>query len=139
VEGTTNASGKVTLKVCATKSGLVRVRTTGAVPVGGFTMLVKGRPALPPRSLTAKSKSPGSVSLSWAKPFFTGGASVTSYRAVFTAPGKTTVTRTLSIYGGTPLVMRVSGLAHATKYAVKLFAITKYGVSDATSATVPVA
>jgi len=139
VEGTTNASGKVTLKVCATKSGLVRVRTTGAVPVGGFTMLVKGRPALPPRSLTAKSKSPGSVSLSWAKPFFTGGASVTAYRAVFTAPGKPTVTRTLTVRTGTSLVMRVAGLAHATKYMVKLTAITKYGVSDPVVATVPVA
>ena len=139
LSGTTNASGKVTLKVCATKSGLVRVRTTGAVPVGGFTILVKGRPSLPPRSLTALSKSAGSVSLSWAKPFFTGGATVTSYRAVFAATGKATVTRTLTVRTGTSLVMRVAGLAHATKYTVKLSAITKYGVSDPTVTTVPVA
>jgi hypothetical protein len=138
LSGFTNAVGKVTLKVCATKSGLVRVKTTGAVPVGGFTVLVKGRPSLPPRSLTALSKSPGSVSLSWAKPFFTGGATVTSYRATFTSAGKTTITRTLAIRSGVPLVMGVSGLAHATNYMVKLTAITKYGVSDPSVAAVPV-
>jgi len=139
LSGTTGANGKVTLRVCATKSGLVRVRTTGAVPVGGFTLLVKGAPSLAPGSFTAKSKAPGSVSLSWAKPFYSGGVPVTSYKAVLTAAGKATVTKTLPVTAVTKLRMTATGLAHATRYTVKLYAITKYGTSDPVTATVPVA
>jgi len=139
LSGVTNSLGKVTLRVCATKSGVVRVRTTGAVPIGGFTLLVRGGPSLPPGSFTAKSKSPGSVSLSWAKPFFTGGALVTSYKVVLTTVGKPTVVKVLRVGARTPLKLTVTGLAHAKTYTVKLYAITKYGTSDPVIATVPIA
>jgi len=143
--GRTAANGRVTLKVCATKSGVVRVKSAGAVAVGSFTLLVKGKPSLPPRSLSAKSKSvanaatSGSVSLSWAKPFFAGGALVTSYKVVLTAVGKPTVVKVLRVGARTPLKVTVTGLAHAKTYTVKLYAITKYGTSDAVVTTVPVA
>jgi len=143
--GSTGANGKVTLKVCATKSGVVRVKSAGAVPVGAFTILVKGKPSLAPRSLTAKSKVvanagvTGSVNLSWAKPFFTGGAPVTRYKAVLTAVGKLDVTKTLTVKASTPLKMTIAGLVHAKRYTVKLYAITKYGTSDPVVTTVPIA
>ena len=143
--GATGTNGKVTLKVCATKSGVVRVKSAGAVPVGAFTLLVRGKPSLPPRSLTAKSKTvanagvTGSASLSWAKPFFTGGATVTSYKAVLTATGKPTITKVLTVKSTTALKMTVAGLAHAKRYTVKLYAITKYGTSDLIAVSVPVA
>ena len=138
--GRTNARGKVTLRICATKSGVVRVKSAGALPVGSFTLLVRGRPSLPVRSVTAKSKSIGTISVSWARPFFTGGAPVLRYRVVVATPGKADVVRNVPVTSATtPLRRTVTSLLHAQRYVVSIYAITKYGVSDPVRVTVPVA
>jgi hypothetical protein len=137
--GKTDNRGKVSLRVCATKSGLFKVKSKGAVPVGAFMLLVKGKPALPPRALTGKSPKPGQARVSWSRPAFTGGATVTSYKVTFAARGKATVTSTLKVGATTPLLVKVSGLAHATRYTATVQAITKYGISDSASTSVSVA
>jgi hypothetical protein len=139
LSGVTGPTGKVSLRVCAMKSGTVRIRSTGAVPVGSFTLLVKGKPALPPTSLSARSTAVGQVSLSWARPVYNGGAAVTAYRVTLTRSGAAPVVRTLPVTATTELMMAVTGLSHAKRYTVRVQAITKYGVSDATTTTVPVA
>jgi len=146
LSGTTNALGKVTLRVCASKSGVFKVRTAGAVPVGGFTLLVRGKPSLPPTALSAESRTVGAVSgqygtarLAWGKPFFTGGVAVTSYRVTLTRAGAVPVVKTLPVTSATKLQMNVGGLTHAKKYTVKVQAVTKYGLSDAAVTTVAVA
>jgi hypothetical protein len=140
LSGVTNFRGKVALRVCATKSGLVRVRTAGALPAGSFTLLVRGLPSLPVRSVTAKSPSAGRLSMSWAPPFFTGGASVLRYRIEAATPGQTTVVREVPVKSiSTPLSKTVTGLLNARRYTVRIYAITKYGRSDAVVKTVSVA
>jgi YVTN family beta-propeller protein len=137
--GVTNARGQIALRVCATKSGVFTVKAKGAVPVGAFTLLVNGKPSLQPRSLTATSPKLGQVRLSWAKPFFTGGATVTAYKATFTAKGKPTVVKELKVTAKSKLLLTVDGLSHATRYAVAVQAVTRYGVSDPVVATASVA
>ena len=146
LSGYTNSTGKVTLKVCASKSGVFRVKSAGAVPVGAFTLLVKGNPSLSPSSLSAKSKTVGLISgqygtasLSWAKPFFTGGATVTKYTVTLSRAGAATITKVVTVKTGTKLALTVGGLTHAKTYTVKVTATTKYGTSDAAVTKVAVA
>lgn len=137
--GVTDARGRVRLTVCATKSGEYRVRSAGAMPVGGYTMLVLGAPALPPKSVSAWSPRIGVATLSWERPDFTGGATVSAYRLTLTAPGKATLTRTVPWKPGRSLSTSFRGLAHATTYQVSVRAVTKHGVSDPFVTSVPVA
>jgi Fibronectin type III domain len=146
LSGYTNSTGKVTLKVCASKSGVFRVKSAGAVPVGAFTLLVKGKPSLPPTALTAKSKTVGLISgqygtasVSWAKPFFTGGATVTKYTVTLSRAGAPTITKVVTVKAGTKLALNIGGLTHAKTYTVKVTATTKYGTSDAAVTKVAVA
>ena len=136
----TNTSGKATLRVCATKSGTFQVRAKGAMTSGSLTLLVKGKPALPPRSARAKSVRPGAAVVSWVKPFYSGGTDVTGYRIVVSSPGKPTRVNFLKVFNpSTKLAVAFDGLAHAKMYTVQIVAITKYGSSDPATTTVPVA
>lgn len=140
LSGLTNSQGKVSLRICATKSGVVRVRSTGALSARAFTLLVRGRPSLPVRSVTAKSRSAGSISVSWARPFFTGGASVVRYRVTASTVGATPVVRDVPVTSSaTPLRRTITSLRHATRYVVRIYALTRYGWSDPYTVTVPVA
>jgi hypothetical protein len=137
LSGVTNSAGKVTLKLCATKSGTYRVKSAGAVPVGSFTLYVKGKSALPPRNLSAKSTTIGlstglygTASITWRAPAFTGGAPVTKYTITLTRAGAATIVKTVVMRVGTRLALAVAGLTHAKTYTVKITATTKYGTSD---------
>jgi hypothetical protein len=74
------------------------------------------------------------VSIKWAQPSYVGGASTVSYKVVLSAKGQPTVT-TLE----TAKAVTVTGLHQAVRYAVSVFAVTKYGTSVATVTKVGVA
>lgn len=137
--GVTDARGRVQLRVCATKSGVYRVRSAGAMPVGGYTLRVRGAASMPPAAVTAFSPRIGTATVTWRRPSFTGGATVSAYRVVLTARGEPTIQRTIQSRPGTNLTASFTGLAHATTYRVSVIAVTKYGLSDAGVTTVPVA
>jgi hypothetical protein len=139
LSGVTDARGRVKLRVCATKSGVYRVRSAGAMPVGGYALRVRGAAPMPPAAVTAYSPQIGTATVTWRRPSFTGGATVSAYRVVLTAQGKPTVRRTVQVQPGTSLTASFRGLAHATTYRVSVVAVTKHGVSDDGVATVPVA
>ena len=138
--GYTNAAGKVALRLCATKSGVVRVRAAGAVPIGAFTLLVRGTPPLQVRSVTVKSPNPGTASISWARPYFTGGVPVVRYRVTVAARGIPTRMKAISVASAsTPLRTAFGGLLRARRYSVQIVAINRYGTSDPFITSVAVA
>jgi hypothetical protein len=147
LSGVTGSNGKVTLKVCAKKSQTFTMVTSGAVPVGTVQIRVKGAPSLPVTSVTARSLAQGQVRSSWNAPSYLGGAPVLQYKIVATAPGAKTVTKinaaTLSKKGAITKAAATSatltGLVNAKTYTVKIYAVTKYGTSDAVTLSVPVA
>ena len=134
LSGTTNSSGAVTLKFCATKTGTVLFRATGAYAAGAYNVFVKG--SAPTAVLGALTSTPalGQASVSWNAPVFNGGSAITKYVLTFTAQGKKTVTVTATRTSTT-----VQGLAHATNYLVSIIAFNKYGSSPAMKVKVSVA
>ena len=147
LSGRTNASGKVTLKVCGLKSGDYTLKTEGAVPVGTVRVHVVGAPSTPVTSVSARSTAAGQVRTSWNAPEYTGGAPVLQYKIQATATGSKTLTiinaaklnKSGSVITPASAVATFSGLTNATKYTVKIYAITKYGTSDPYIVSVPVA
>jgi YVTN family beta-propeller protein len=134
LSGITNSSGAVTLKFCATKTGTVLFKATGAYAAGAYRVFVKGN--APTAVLGALTSTPalGQAFVSWNAPVFNGGSAITKYVLTFTAQGKKTVTVTATRTSTT-----VQGLAHATNYSVSIIAFNKFGSSPAMKVKVSVA
>jgi hypothetical protein len=132
----TNSSGSAQLRVCATKSGEYRFKTTGAAAVGSVQLRVRGAAPLPPTAVTVRSPEVGQARITWNPPSYSGGLPVTGYTITASARGKRTVTRNVS---GSVRTLTLSGLANATSYTVSITARTARGASDPVRTSVPVA
>jgi hypothetical protein len=132
--GTTSSTGAVTLRLCASASGVVTFKAVGAYVRGGVQLRVKHGPPLAVPKVTASSPSLGKLQASWSKPTYLGGASSVSYKVVVTATGHSTITKST-----TNRSISLSRLAHATRYTVTIYAVTKYGKSLARFVSVGVA
>jgi len=134
LSGTTNAQGQVTLKFCATTTGLVWFRANGAYVAGAFNVFVKGTAPTAVLAPLASTPQLGHASLTWTVPAFNGGSPITKYVVTFSATGKRTV-----VVNATSTHINVGGLADATRYSVSIVAVNKSGTSPATSLKVSVA
>jgi YVTN family beta-propeller protein len=134
LSGTTNAQGQVTLKFCATTTGLVRFRANGAYVAGAFNVFVKGTAPTAVLAPLASTPQLGHASLTWTVPAFNGGSPITKYVVTFSATGKRTV-----VVNATSTHINLGGLADATRYNVSIVAVNKTGNSPATSLKVSVA
>ncbi len=134
LSGTTNAQGQVTLKFCATATGVVRFKATGAYAAGAFTVYVKGTAPSAPLGTLASTPQLGHASLSWTAPRFNGGSPITKYVVTLSAAGKRTV-----VVDATSTHLNVGGLADATRYSVSIVAVNKTGKSPAATLKVSVA
>jgi len=128
-----NKSGKVTLKVCATKSGVYKFKGKGAVATGALTLKVKGAPPMPVTSANGITPSLGSARLAWNTPIYLGGATVKNYKVTLRSGGKT-FTKTVTTKSAT-----FTGLKNATTYTATIVAVTKFGNSDPVTFKVAVA
>jgi hypothetical protein len=134
--GVTDAKGKLTLKVCALKSGVYTLKTAGAASVETVRVQVKGTAPMPAQKVTAKSVKLGQVDVAWAAPVFDGKSKVTSYVITATAKGKKTITKTVT---GSLRKVTLTGLSNATTYTIKVVAKNSKGSSTPVTVTVPVA
>jgi hypothetical protein len=136
LSGTTNSRGQVTLRVCATKSGKYRIVAKGILRDTGVVIRVKGAAPLSVSSASASSPAVGVLKASWNAPLYTGGASITGYEVLVVDANGRSSKRSLSAASKS---LRITGLGHATKYTIKIFAKTKFGKSDPIIKTVTVA
>lgn len=134
--GTTDSKGKLTLKVCATKSAVFTVKSAGAAAVSAVRVQIKGTAPMAVRNASAKSPALGKATVSWTAPVFDGKSAIKYYKLVASAPGKKTVTKTVTSKFKTTTF---SGLANATTYNIQIFAINAKGSSEAVTIKVPVA
>ena len=134
LSGTTNSIGRVTLKFCATLTGVVSFKAVGAYAIGSYRVYVVG--SSPTVVLSPKASTPalGVAKISWLKPAWTGGAPVLKYVVTLSSTGKPNLVSTVA----NPLVT-ISGLSHATRYKASIMAFTKFGASPAASVNVSVA
>jgi len=134
--GYTNSKGKLTLKVCATKSGIYTIKSAGAASVKTVRMQVKNSAPMPVTSVTGKSLNLGQAKLTWGVPLFDGKLPIKTYTITAKASGKKTVTKTVK--AGIRNVT-LSGLANATNYTISIIATNAKGSSDPVVVKVPVA
>lgn len=134
--GTTNSKGKLTLKVCAVKSGVYTIKSAGAVSVKTVRVQVKGAAPMPVTSVTAKSPALGQIKATWGVPLFDGKTTIKTYTVTAKAAGKKTITKTIkaNLKGVT-----LTGLANATTYTISIVATNAKGSSDPVLVKVPVA
>jgi alpha-tubulin suppressor-like RCC1 family protein len=135
-------NGKVTLKVCATKSGIYSIAGKGAVATTALTLLVTGSAPLPVTSLNAISPSVGKIAVAWNAPTFNGGKAfpVNGYRIELSSGGK--VVKTVTFTKPADISKRsyiFTNLASAKTYSVSVRASNKAGQSDSVTTTVGVA
>jgi len=134
--GYTNSKGKLTLKVCATKSGIYTIKSAGAASVKTVRIQVKNSAPMPVTSVTGKSLNLGQAKLTWGVPLFDGKLRIKTYTITAKAAGKKTVTKTVK--AGIRNVT-LSGLANATNYTISIIATNAKGSSDPVIVKVPVA
>jgi len=134
--GKTNSKGKLTLKICATKSGIYQIKSAGAASVKAIRVQVKGAAPMPVTLATAKSPALGQVKVNWSAPLFDGKSPIKSYTITATAKGKKTITKTLA---GNLKTATLTGLANATTYQISIIATNAKGSSDPVVIKVPVA
>jgi hypothetical protein len=141
MSGKTNSAGKLTLKVCASRSGLYRVTSHGAVPTGDLMIRVKGAPPMAPQSLSGKSPHAGSASVSWARPVYSGGFRVTSYRLTATCAGQKVRQVVVKPKSAKASALRhtFAKLARYKTWRISVAAVTRRGVGSATVTSVRVA
>ena len=134
LSGTTNSLGQVTLKFCATTTGVVNFKATGAYAVGNYHVYVNG--TVPTTVLAPMASTPalGQAKLTWTKPVWAGGSTITKYVVTLTSKNHPTVIMTV-----TSAAAVVAGLAHATKYVASIVAYDKYGASSPVTINVSVA
>jgi alpha-tubulin suppressor-like RCC1 family protein len=135
-------NGKVTLKVCATKSGTYSIAGKGAVATTALTLLVTGSAPLPVTSLNAISPSVGKIAVAWNAPIFNGGKAfpVNGYRIELSSGGK--VVKTVTLTKPADISKRsciFANLTSAKTYSVSVWASNKVGQSDSLTTAVGVA
>jgi len=136
LSGQTDLKGHVTLKICATKSGEYRIVAKGILRDTGVEVHVRGAAPLVVSSVSASSPAVGVLKASWNAPLYSGGVAVNGYDVIVTGPnGRSSK---LSLNPASKSV-RITGLAHAAKYTIKILAKTKFGTSDPIVRTVTVA
>lgn len=136
LSGSTNSKGKLTLRVCATKSGIYTIKTKGAVAVKTIRIQVKNSAPMPVSSVTAKSPTRGQVKVTWSSPVFDGKLPIKSYTITATAKGKKTITKTVAANQKTATL---TGLSNATTYQISVVATNNRGSSDPSIVKVPTA
>ena len=134
--GNTNSKGKLTLKLCATKSGIYRIKSAGAASVKTIRVQVKNAAPMPVTSVTARSLALGQARVTWGVPLFDGKSAIKSYTITATAKGKKTITKTVK---GTIKNVTLTGLSNATTYQITIVATNSKGTSDPVVVKVPVA
>lgn len=134
--GNTNSRGKLTLKVCATKSGVYTIKSAGAASVKTVRVQVRNSAPMPVTSAVAKSLSIGQAKVTWGIPVFDGRSKITTYTVTAKASGKKTVTRTVKANTRT---VTLTGLSNATKYQISIVANNSKGKSNPITVNVPVA
>lgn len=134
LSATTNAKGKAKLRICATTSSTVSFSATGAYVIGVLHLLVKGAAPTAVRDLRATTPSTGCLKVSWSPPAYSGGRPITGYTVTLSAPGQPTVSSST-----TKSSTKVTGLANATRYRVRVLARTDRGTGPAASIVAPVA
>ena len=143
----TDSHGKAKFVICPTKSGTYKLSSQGATSSSTTLILVKGSAPMPVNSVTAKSTKPGSASLSWNKPYFSGGSPVIQYTIVLKAKNKPVITKVISAKVDRtgkviqpPLTsISITGLANACDYQLSVTAKSALGTSSAFSQKVPIA
>lgn len=134
--GTTNSRGKLTLRVCATRSGIYTIKSAGAASVKTVRVQVRNAAPMPVTSAVAKSLSIGQARVTWGVPVFDGRSKITSYTITAKAKGKKTVTRTVKAKTRT---VTFTGLSNATRYQISIVANNSKGKSNPITVNVPVA
>ena len=134
--GTTNSKGKLTLRVCAVKSGIYTIKSAGAASVKTVRVQVKGAAPMPVTSVTAKSLYLGQARVTWGVPLFDGKSPITSYTVIAKAAGKKTITKTVK---ANLKNVTLSGMSNATNYSISIIANNAKGSSDPVVVKVPVA
>lgn len=132
LKATTNQSGFATLKICATKSGIFKIKSSGAASTGAFTLKVRGAAPLPVSNASAVSVNFGEAIVAWNSPIYTGGAKIKNYVVTLKGGGKTftkTVTKKLAVF---------KKLKNATTYTATIVAVTTNGKSGPVSVRVGV-
>lgn len=135
LSGLTDQRGRVTLRVCATKSGVYRIRGEGAAATSWLMLKVRGAAPLPPTSVSGISPRLGAAKIAWNVPLFAGGATISSYKVKLVGGGKTVV-KTVS---GARRSVIWTGLRHAVTYSASVVAVTRFGASPPAVTRVPVA
>jgi hypothetical protein len=136
LSGNTDGNGKLTLKLCATKSGIYTIKSAGAASVKTIRVQVKGAAPMPVTNAVAKSLNRGEAKITWANPVFDGKSAIKSYTITAKAAGKKTVTKTVT---GSLKTATITGLANATTYTISIIANNAKGSSDSVVVKVPVA
>ncbi len=137
--GTTDDTGRVVLKVCASKSGTYSITSKGAVATSALTLLVTGAPSTPVSALSVISPTPGSAKVAWNAPIFSGGSPVTAYSITLQGGGQS-LTKTLTTAADLRArTWTFTGLKSAVTYTASVVAVTRNGRSDAATAAVGVA
>ena len=139
--GTTDSHGRLTLRLCASRSGVYQVTARGAVTARSVFLRVRGAAPTAPTSLTARSPRAGTLTASWGRPVYAGGAVITGYRLTATAPHQRTRTAlvTGSTWSAQSMTHHFTHLTAGRVWTVRTQAITRYGASTPTTATVTVA
>jgi hypothetical protein len=137
--GKTNSLGRLTLRVCASKSGYVTVNTAGVVPTGSIPLRVRRTAPMVPARLRVSSTAKGQLTASWNKPLYAGGRATTSYRIVVKAPGEPArqyVLHAAQFANG--LTHTFTHLARAERWRASVQAVNPYGTGDAATASAQV-
>jgi hypothetical protein len=136
LSGNTNSKGKLTLKVCATRSGVYTIKSAGAASVKTIRVQVKNSAPMQVTSVTAKSPAIGQARVTWGVPLFDGKSAVKTYTITAKAAGKKTITKTVK---ANVKNVTLTGLVNATNYTISIVANNAKGSSDPVVVKVPVA
>ncbi|MBJ7357277.1 MAG: fibronectin type III domain-containing protein [Nocardioides sp.] len=133
LSGKTNRQGRLTLTVCASKSGLYEIRSSGAVTTSSVLLKVRRGAPMPVTSASGASPAPGTAKVAWNAPIYSGGVKVKEY-VVTLRLGSKKITRTVKSRSAS-----FKRLRNASTYSATIVAVTKYGKSDPVKVEVPVA
>lgn len=128
------AGEKGSIRICATKSGVYRIKSgAGVVSTGYVTLHVRNAAPMSPKRVKVTSGSLGKASLSWAAPEYAGGSPVTYTISVKQG---SRVVKTLTSASRSVVI---NNLKHATSYTFTVIATNKFGSSDGVTVQTAVA